>query len=124
MVFASFGVKIEEGELRALCDCTMSGTGALMAVDVSRQLSFPETAKHTLTLTELQTVLFENHNPIVFVDLRPLEGLRGIHAMIVVGITQEEIIVLDPLKGERTLPLQSFNTAWAMRHNLAIIVKR
>ena len=125
MVLGGFGVDIAESELREQCDCTPSyGTNALMAVNAARQLGFTRTAKYTLTLEELRTVVTDGHHPIVFVNLSPIDGTEDIHAVVVVGASQHEIIVLDPLKGERSLPLQAFSTAWAMRHNLAIIVER
>lgn len=100
------------------------GTDALMAVDAARQLGFAGTAKHTLTLEELRTVVTEGQHPIVFVDLTTIDGVEDIHTLVVVAVSQSEVSVLDPLKGERLLPLQAFSTAWALRHNLAIIVER
>jgi len=125
MVLGGFGIDIAESELRRQCDCTpYFGTDALMAVDVARQFGFAGTAKHTMTPHQLRVVLTEGHHPIVFVDLSPIDAIEDVHAVVVVGVSQHQIIVLDPLKGERTLPLQAFSTAWAMRHNLAIIVER
>ena len=124
MVLASFGVELPESELRTRCDCTHFGTDALKTVDAARQLGFAGTAKHTLTFEELRTLVADGHHPIVFVDLRPIDGLRDIHALVVIDVSQQEVIVLDPLKGERSLPSQVFNAAWAMQHNLAIIARQ
>ena len=115
---------IAESELRQRCDCAPYGTDALMVVYVARQFGFAGTAKHTIALDELRAFLTEGHHPIVFVNLGPIDGIEDVHALVVVGASQHQIIVLDPLKGERSLPLQVFSTAWAMRHNLAIIVER
>lgn len=125
MIFGSFGVDITEGDLRERCDCTpYYGTDALMAVDAARQFGFSGTAKHTLTLEELRTVVIAGQHPIAFVDLNPIDGIEDIHTLVVVTVSQYEVSVLDPLKGERLLPLQAFGAAWALRHNLAIIVVR
>lgn len=125
MVFGSFGFDIAESDLRARCDTTaFYGTDALRAVEVARQFGFTHTAKHTLTLAELQTLVAAGHSPIVFVDLNPLDGVEAIHALVVVAFTEQAVTVLDPLVGERTLPLQSFTMAWALRHKLTIIVER
>lgn len=124
MILGSFGMAIEESELRALCDCTFFGTDALKAVDAVRQLGFTGTAKYTLSPEELMALVAQGSYPLVFVDLRPIDGLRNIHALVVIGASQQEVMVLDPLRGERALPLQAFNTAWAMRHYLAIMVER
>ena len=65
-----------------------------------------------------------SHCPIVFVDLNPIDGLDDIHAMVVIGMSEQEIVVLDPLQGERRLLIDVFTAAWARRHNLAILVER
>jgi len=83
MVLAGLGVEIEESELFVLCDCTMSGTDALKAVDAARQFGFQQTAKYTLTIRELRSLLADGHFPIVFVDLRPIDGVRDVHALVV-----------------------------------------
>jgi len=125
MVFDSFGVVVPETELRQQCDCTpFNGTDALMAVSAARQFGFAETAKHTMRLEEIPALLMDGLYPIAFVDLSPIDGIADVHAFVVVEISSDQIIVLDPLKGERSISLQAFTTAWAMRHNLAIIVDR
>jgi ABC-type bacteriocin/lantibiotic exporter with double-glycine peptidase domain len=105
MVLGSFGVDISESELRTRCDCTPYGTDALMAVDAARALGFVKTAKYTLSLAELQRVVTDGHCPIVFVDLNPIDGLDAIHAMVVADVSGQEVVVLDPLQGERRLPV-------------------
>lgn len=125
MVFSGFGVDIAESELREQCDCTpYYGTDALMALNAARQFGFAGTSKHTLTLEELRAVVSGGHHPIVFVDLSPIDGTEDVHALVIIDAGQQDVIVLDPLKGERSLPIQVFSTAWAMRHNLAIVVAR
>ena len=105
MVLSSFGIDLEESELRARCDCTVSGTDALKAVDAARQLGFAGTAKYTLSPQELEALVSGGHHPIAFVDMRPIDGFRA-HAVIVIGTSPQEIVVLDPLRGERSLPFQ------------------
>jgi len=124
IVLSSLGIALEESELRDLCDCTLSGTDALKAVDAVRQLGFGGTAKNTLSFAELRRLIADGCHPIVFVDLRPVDGIRDIHAVVVIGIDQQAVIVLDPVEGERSLPIQAFSSAWAMRHNLAIIIQK
>ena len=124
MVLGSFGVDISESALRTRCDCTPYGTDALMAVDAARALGFAKTAKYTLSLEELQTVVTGGRCPIVFVDLHPIDGLDAIHAMVVVDVSEQEVVVLDPLRGERRFPVYVFTAAWARRHNLVMLVVR
>lgn len=124
MVLGSFGVEITEGELRRLADCTPFGTDALMAVEAARMLGFTGTAKHTISLYELKALVGDGHCPIVFVDLNPIDGIDDIHALVVIELGEQEIIALDPLRGQRHLPLYVFTVAWARRHNLAILISR
>lgn len=123
MVFSAKGLFKTEAELRHLCDCTPLGTEALKAVDAARLLGFSKTVKLTLSLTELTSFANSNFNPIVFVNLLPIDGNRGGHAVVVVGVQLEDILVYDPLQGERNLPRLTFETAWNMMHNIAIIVQ-
>jgi hypothetical protein len=65
MALSSFGLDIAEAELRVRCDCTVFGTDALKTVDTARQLGFNGTAKHTLSLREIESLLNSGHYPIV-----------------------------------------------------------
>ena len=125
MVLASFGVDLSEGELRALCDCTpLSGTDAWLAVDAARRLGFTATSKNNLSPTDLEAVLSNGHSPIIFVDLRPIDGIPEQHALVVVEMDANFVTVLDPLKGERLLARADCLLAWAWQRNLTIIIKR
>jgi hypothetical protein len=93
-----------------------------MAVEAARALGFDGSAKHTLSLDELKALVGDGHCPIIFVDLNPIDGIDDIHALVIVGLGEQEITVLDPLQGERRLPLYVFAVAWARRHNLAILI--
>jgi len=124
MVIGSFGLDIPESELRARCDTTIIGTDALKAVEAARQLVFAGTAKYTLTLDDLREVIAAGNHPITFVSLLPLDANPDIHAVVVVALTTQDVLILDPLQGERSAPLQIFNTAWMMSRNLAILIQR
>ncbi len=124
MVLLSFGVDLPESKLRESCDSTIMGTDALKAVDAVRRLGFINSRKHTLSPEELKEAVTAGHYPIVFVWTFPLDGRDDLHAVVVTGITEEEVTVLDPLQGERSIPNAVFNLAWERRHNLAILVER
>ena len=123
MVLASFGRELSEAALRVLCDCTPFGTEALKVVDAVRQLGFPATGKHTLSLDELAAQVRRGLFPIVFVNMLPIDGITDGHALVVVRIDQTDIAVYDPLRGERHLPRATFVSAWAMMHNLTILIQ-
>jgi len=124
MVLASFGLDIAEATLRTLCDCTMFGTEALKAVDAVRQLGFVQTTKQTLSMEELTLQVRRQGFPIAFVSTLPLDGQRGAHAVVVIDVDQSHVTVADPLYGERIVPHTTFTTAWAMMHNLTILIQR
>lgn len=125
MVLGSFGLELPEEELRALCDCTPAfGTTALMVVEAARKLGFPLTVKHNLQLYELDATVKQGNFPIVFVNLGPLDGLDEQHSLVVVEISESFVKVYDPLFGERSLAIESFNTAWGLTRNLTILVAR
>lgn len=44
--------------------------------------------------------------------------------MVVIGMDQQEVTVLHPLKGERSLPLRVFDSAWTTGFNLIILIER
>lgn len=93
MVRSSFNFEIPEANLRTLCDCTLLGTDALQAVDAMRQLGFTLTAKYTLSIDELEELVANEHNPIVLVDLRPIDSAKGAHALVVVGVSETDVNV-------------------------------
>ncbi|PYS89811.1 MAG: hypothetical protein DMF64_16525 [Acidobacteria bacterium] len=123
MVLAGLGLDVAESELRILCDCTPFGTDAVKAVDAARRLGFTVTTKHTLSAHELATLVGRSAYPIVFVNILPIDGIKGEQAFIILEFSGASVAVYDPLLGERTLPRASFDAAWAMMHNLAIIVE-
>jgi ABC-type bacteriocin/lantibiotic exporter with double-glycine peptidase domain len=123
IALSSFGFEITEERLRELCDCTpVFGTDALQAIKAAHQLGFNGTAKYTLSFGELRALVEDAKYPIAFIDLRPISGIKQAHAVVVVSVSDSAVIVYDPEYGERALSHQSFNMAWALRHNLAIVV--
>ena len=124
MVFASYGVNLREDEICAACDCTFLGTAAVSAVDAARTFGFLKTAKHTLSFDELADLIEAGKPPIAFVSLKPIDGVRETHAVVVIALDDASVTLLDPMKGERTIAAQVFGAAWASRHNLTIVVEK
>jgi ABC-type bacteriocin/lantibiotic exporter with double-glycine peptidase domain len=123
MVLSSLGMRYTEEELRELCDCTIFETNALQAVEAVRQLGLKNTVKSTLELSDLESLLREEIFPILYVNLLPIDGVQCSHSVVVTGISDEGIFVIDPLQGERVLPLTTFISAWGMMNNLAIVIR-
>jgi ABC-type bacteriocin/lantibiotic exporter with double-glycine peptidase domain len=89
-----------------------------------RQFGFPSTTKQTCTMEDLRQQLQGGHWPIVFVNTLPITGQRNAHAVVVVEVGSAQLTIYDPLDGERVLPQATFLTAWAMLHNLALLIQR
>jgi ABC-type bacteriocin/lantibiotic exporter with double-glycine peptidase domain len=123
MVLSGFNIDLREKELRELCDCTIFGTEALKAVDAARKLGFDNTVKSTLSMDELLAQVNCETYPIVFVNLLLIDQIRDTHAMVVIAVEESNILVYDPLKGERKIPRSTFESAWAMMHNISILVQ-
>ena len=123
MIFAGFGLTVSEDELRERCDCTFLGTEAFQAVAAARHYGFINSAKHTLTMNELENLVTNGDFPIVYLNLAPVDGINQRHAVVVTAVTAFSLVVLDPAVGERLIPRDVFGVAWKMRHNLAILVE-
>jgi ABC-type bacteriocin/lantibiotic exporter with double-glycine peptidase domain len=124
MVLSHFNLSVSETELRARCDCTIFGADAPYVVDVARQLGFKKTDIHNLSPDELRTVIAEGHYPIVYVNLLPIDGREGTHALVALEIENDAVTVYDPDQGERLLPIVAFFKAWDLKRNLAIVVDK
>jgi ABC-type bacteriocin/lantibiotic exporter with double-glycine peptidase domain len=125
MVLGSFGLEMNEGQLRSLTDCTPLGTDAFQIIEASRQLGFTSSRKYTLSsVEELARLLDEGLFPIVYVDLWPIRGGQSgqFHSLVVVGIERENVTVLDPLVGEINLTRDEFQAAWAEMRFLTIVI--
>jgi ABC-type bacteriocin/lantibiotic exporter with double-glycine peptidase domain len=123
MLFAWYGLSVTERELRELCDCTFMGTDAFQTVEVARQYGFLNSAKHTLTMKELDSLVEGGDFPIVHLNLAPIDGIYQPHAVVVVAVTPFSVVVNDPATSERLIPREVFSVAWSKRHNLAIVIK-
>jgi ABC-type bacteriocin/lantibiotic exporter with double-glycine peptidase domain len=126
MVLGSFGLEMDEGQLRALTDCTPLGTDAFQLVEAARQLGFTASRKYTLSsIDDLARLLEEGLFPIAYVDLWPVRGGQSgqFHSLVVVRIEQDDVSVLDPLVGEHNLTRDEFQAAWAEMRFLTIVIK-
>ena len=124
MVLSHFDLSVSEAELRARCDCTIFGADAPYVVDVARQFGFNKTDIQNLSPDELQILLDEGRYPIVYVNLLPIDGIDGSHAVVALEIGDDAVTVYDPDQGERLLPIGAFFKAWDLKRNLAVIVDK
>lgn len=124
MVLSGYGLDLPEDDLRLLCETNGLGAEVGKAVTVVQQLGFPRTTKTTLTADKLTSLVARQTFPIVFVEMSLLDGIKGTHTLVVTGMSDQTLVVYDPLCGERLLPRQIFNTAWALQRNLALVIEK
>lgn len=126
MVLAMLGIQLDEAQLRDLTDCSPLGTDAFQLIEAARHLGLTTSRKYTLeTLEELTALIEEGVFPIVYVDMWPLRGgLSGQnHALVEVAVDLETVSVLDPLVGERNIPREDFQVAWAEMSFLTLMIR-
>jgi ABC-type bacteriocin/lantibiotic exporter with double-glycine peptidase domain len=125
MVLSALGVHVEETQLRHLTDCSPLGTEAFQLLEAARRLGFTASRKYTLaSLEELASIIVEGALPIVYMDMWPLRGGRSgqNHALVVIAVEPDRVIVLDPQVGERSIPRDDFHAAWTAMRFLTIVI--
>jgi ABC-type bacteriocin/lantibiotic exporter with double-glycine peptidase domain len=129
MVLEALGVVKTEEQLRVLTDSNFDseyfpgGVEAHRVVDAAKQLGFSNTTKNNLSLQELVGMLIEGRFPIVQIAIRlvPDTPLQT-HAVVVVEITQDGVLIFDPVRGEIALSQDEFDEMWQLRRGLTILI--
>lgn len=62
--------------------------------------------------------------PIAGIDLCPVEGIFAFHAVVVINITTDQVVVHDPLyeAGPRSIGQLTFKAAWNAAEREAVII--
>jgi ABC-type bacteriocin/lantibiotic exporter with double-glycine peptidase domain len=123
MVLEYFGKNTEEMKLRRICKTTELGTYADDVVSCARELGF-RAEKAYLAVNELKKLTEANVFPIVYVNTYFLNRIFATHAVIVEDVTDEEILIIDPAEGRKTIALEIFMRIWDFCNNVAIVIKR
>jgi ATP-binding cassette subfamily B protein len=123
MILKAFGKDIDESELRRLCNTTELGTFADDIVSCAMELGF-NAEKTYLVVDDLKKLKEEDIYPIVYVNTYSLNGIFATHAIIIEGIENGEVMIIDPVDGRKTVPLEIFNNLWDACNNLTIIIKK
>ena len=123
MVLEAFGKDIDESELRRLCNTTELGTFADDIVSCAIELGF-NAEKTYLSIADLKRLIEEDIFPIVYVNTYTFNGIFATHAIIVEEIEDGEVMIIDPVAGIRTVPLEIFNNLRDACNNLTIIIKK
>lgn len=126
MVMESYGVSVPEATIRVAANCD-DGTYPSDLAEAAIHFGFHLTQYFLLqtplpaVLGELQAMLAQGYFPIVFVKEWP-HLLK--HAVIILASSDQGLLVLDPIRGERTINQNQFEEAWTRALRELILVQR
>lgn len=124
MVLTGLGHPLTEVDIRHRCGQLTLG---MRLNQVAKGLSdLPVAVAYELewSLDDLVDAVRAGTNPVVGIDLRPVEGIFACHAVVIVSITDEHVLVHDPRyrKGPRSIGLNTFEAAWNLADREAVII--
>ena len=127
MILAHLGESKKELYLRELCDCTTEGTRERQLVTAARKLGFGRSRNYSrgLDLKDLVEFVEQAIYPIVFLRtcLEPATPQQK-HAVVVVEVSEEKVVVNDPWRGEHIYSSQDFLFEWSSANRVTIVVER
>jgi ABC-type bacteriocin/lantibiotic exporter with double-glycine peptidase domain len=123
MILEMHGLKIDEDTLSERCRTTTYGTLSIDLVQAARDLGFGA-HKENASLNGLRQYLTTNIFPILFINLLAIDGYNTTHAVILEEISEEEIKIIDPRMGSRTIDGEIFEYSWRRAKNIAVIVQK
>jgi len=126
VVLAALGADYPEDELARACNTNPSGATLSDAANAVRSLGFNALFLPEATFEMLSGWLQRGVPMIVGIAVEDLvHGVTGSHAVVVCGIEEGQVIVVDPAIGaERRLELEMFLRAWRRRNNRGLVVLR
>jgi ABC-type bacteriocin/lantibiotic exporter with double-glycine peptidase domain len=117
MVLDAFGISRTEAEIRHDSKCTRIGTDPDDLLAAARKYGFTASIKsYHLSFTQLRKQLQEGHYPIVYL----LDTQE--HSVVVCEIDRKGVHVLDPIRGERTIPRKLFEEQWGPMRRVTLVV--
>lgn len=114
MVLSHFGIEATEDELRLRSLTTLWGTNARDAVACVKSFGLRSEEVRDATVKNLREWLNQGIFPILLIDLRPIRGEVGRHAIVAEEISENQLLYLDPLTGRRVLGLDVIEQAWRL----------
>jgi predicted double-glycine peptidase len=125
MVLDALGVSKTEAQIREDSRCTSEeGTDPDDLLAAARKYGFTRSIKvYYLSFNQLRKQLQEGHHPIVYLLVSLLPDTQPEkHSVIVFEIDRKGVHVLDPIRGELTIPRGLFEEQWEDMRRVTIVV--
>jgi ABC-type bacteriocin/lantibiotic exporter with double-glycine peptidase domain len=124
MVLEYLGRKHSEEELARICGTRRIGTRPTDAVEGLENLGYDCALARGIGLDELSSYLLDDRPVIAFLRLEDYSAnVAGAHAVVVTGVSDEEVVFVDPLSGgEHVLLVREFLAIWSRRGGEGLIV--
>lgn len=122
MVLSHQGIEASEDELRLRSRTSLWGTNARDAIACVKSFGLQAEEVREATAENLREWLDHGLFPILLIDLRPIRGEVGRHAIVVEEISEDRVLCLDPLTDRRVLALDVIEQAWRMNHDRVILI--
>lgn len=107
MVLATYEFEISEAYLRQLCECEEDGTTPSNAIRAIKECGF-EAQTGYLNLNDLRHEIDTGIFPICYLKIQSDNHFYN-HAVVVLLISDSEVTVNDPLKGEHKYQIEVFD---------------
>ncbi|MGC9346347.1 MAG: cysteine peptidase family C39 domain-containing protein [Candidatus Bathyarchaeales archaeon] len=123
MILDYIGSPIEYEELLRLCKTDRYGTTLTEVAEALEKLGFSVKTVN-MDLSDLIKHVRGGAPVIAFVDpyYFPWVKVHCSHSVVVVGVYEEGLTILDPLKGEKNCPFSVFLSAWRPFNNLVMLI--
>ena len=122
IVLSHFGIEASEDELRLRSLTSLWGTNASDAIACVKSFGLQAEEVREATVENLREWLNHGLFPILLIDPRPIRGEVGRHAIVTEGISENQLLYLDPLTGRRVLGLHVIEQAWRLNHYRVILI--
>jgi ABC-type bacteriocin/lantibiotic exporter with double-glycine peptidase domain len=124
MVLSGFGQEYSEIELRKLLGNPILGLTLSTAQRKLSEIGAPAEIDNELNLDDLRDLTRQNIFPIVGVERHILGFPSASHAVVVIEVTSQNVLILDPLENQNKQIFQrnTFEMAWKLSGKEALII--
>lgn len=122
MLLAHHGIEVDESTLREQCRTGVTGTRAGNLAACVQDYGFEAELRY-LTVEELHALLDEGIYPIAYIDMLPTSSARYTHTVIIEGLAEDRLLIVDPNAEPREVSLTDFIESWQPYSQMAIVLR-